>query len=243
MTLGFGNKIQQQRQALHLTQQALASKLHVTRQTVSRWENESTYPNLDLLIALSDELHLSLDDLLRADDEPAIVTNLSREVRRTRKYRRWLWLIGIVIVLGIGYLGLLSWGRYNQIVLIDRTNPFLPTVRGFAVLPEQTPTKRVRLTVTENGKTTKQWRNEPQPVKAYVINDVFQTGEWLDFEVGEIPEKGMNYVYVQHKGSYVSQVRLIHKKDAPKLIQTQLWSYIPYNAKIGDNRRTFLPFN
>ncbi|MDG2981929.1 helix-turn-helix domain-containing protein, partial [Latilactobacillus curvatus] len=37
----------EKRKELHLTQQQLADKLHVTRQTLSRWENNLSYPNLD----------------------------------------------------------------------------------------------------------------------------------------------------------------------------------------------------
>lgn len=40
----------------HLTQQQLADKLHVTRQTLSRWENNLSYPNLDTLVNLSEFL-------------------------------------------------------------------------------------------------------------------------------------------------------------------------------------------
>ncbi|MCS8623036.1 helix-turn-helix transcriptional regulator [Lactiplantibacillus plantarum] len=43
----FANVLRKKRKELHLTQQQLADKLHVTRQTLSRWENNLSYPNLD----------------------------------------------------------------------------------------------------------------------------------------------------------------------------------------------------
>lgn len=39
----------------HLTQDALAERLHVTRQAVSRWENGETLPNVETLKQLSRE--------------------------------------------------------------------------------------------------------------------------------------------------------------------------------------------
>lgn len=41
----------------------MADKLHVTRQTLSRWENNLSYPNLDTLVNLSEFLAVPLDIL------------------------------------------------------------------------------------------------------------------------------------------------------------------------------------
>ncbi|WP_282802584.1 helix-turn-helix transcriptional regulator, partial [Secundilactobacillus kimchicus] len=49
----FSDILKSKREALDLTQQALADQIYVTRQTVSRWENDLAYPNLDTLIELS----------------------------------------------------------------------------------------------------------------------------------------------------------------------------------------------
>ncbi|WP_308723599.1 helix-turn-helix domain-containing protein [Lactiplantibacillus plantarum] len=48
--LQFANVLRRKRKELHLTQQQLADQsLHMTRQTLSRWENNLNYPNLDTL--------------------------------------------------------------------------------------------------------------------------------------------------------------------------------------------------
>ena len=59
----FANVLRKKRKELHLTQQQLADKLHVTRQTLSRWENNLSYPNLDTLVNLSEFLAVPLDIL------------------------------------------------------------------------------------------------------------------------------------------------------------------------------------
>lgn len=44
----LGQKLKECRLALNKTQQQMATELHVTRQTVSHWENNDTYPSLDI---------------------------------------------------------------------------------------------------------------------------------------------------------------------------------------------------
>lgn len=63
----FANAIKERRKALGLTQQELADRLFVSRQTVSNWENGKNFPDIPTLIAISDQVDLSLDQLLKGD--------------------------------------------------------------------------------------------------------------------------------------------------------------------------------
>lgn len=54
MTLRFGERLKQARLAKQLTQKAVAEQLHVSRQTISSWETENSYPDIDSLLRLSD---------------------------------------------------------------------------------------------------------------------------------------------------------------------------------------------
>ncbi|MEJ6400015.1 helix-turn-helix domain-containing protein [Nicoliella lavandulae] len=63
----FGERLKQARQTMHLTQDQVANDFFVTRQTISSWENEKTYPDMTSLIKLSDYYHISLDTLLKED--------------------------------------------------------------------------------------------------------------------------------------------------------------------------------
>lgn len=51
----------------HLSQEAFAEKLFVTRQAVSRWENGDSIPNIDTLKRISEQFGISLDELLNVD--------------------------------------------------------------------------------------------------------------------------------------------------------------------------------
>ena len=60
----FGEAIKQKREQLGLTQQDLAEKLFVSRQTVCRWENGSRCPDLVMAKKIAMVLGISLDDLI-----------------------------------------------------------------------------------------------------------------------------------------------------------------------------------
>ncbi|MCH5265064.1 MAG: phosphoribosylformylglycinamidine cyclo-ligase [Lachnospiraceae bacterium] len=64
--LKMGKFICEQRKRNHMTQQKLADELGITFQAVSKWENGIVYPNIEILPALSQALHVSVDDLLKA---------------------------------------------------------------------------------------------------------------------------------------------------------------------------------
>lgn len=67
------------RQAKGLTQEELAVRLHVVRQTVSKWEKGLSVPDAELLIALARELDTTVGFLLGESDPPAEEeTELSR---------------------------------------------------------------------------------------------------------------------------------------------------------------------
>mgnify|MGYP000112692356 CR=1 FL=1 len=67
-----GKHIRRLRTAKGLTQEQLAEKLFVTRQTVSKWELGVTTPEMDKLIQLNDFFHISIDELVgHTSPEPA----------------------------------------------------------------------------------------------------------------------------------------------------------------------------
>lgn len=65
----IGKKLKDARMKSGFTQETVAEKIHVSRQTISNWENEKSYPDIISVIALSDLYSISLDDLLKGDRE------------------------------------------------------------------------------------------------------------------------------------------------------------------------------
>lgn len=60
----MGKRIRQRRKELRLTQEKLGEKIHVTANTISRWEFDGYEPELTLAVCLADALQVSLDWLV-----------------------------------------------------------------------------------------------------------------------------------------------------------------------------------
>ena len=69
MKLTIGTNIRELRRKHHITQEQLADKLGVSYQSVSRWENDTCYPDMELLPALSRIFSVSIDHLLGVSEE------------------------------------------------------------------------------------------------------------------------------------------------------------------------------
>ncbi len=108
----LGQTITEIRKERKMTQEEFAQIFHVTRQTVSNWEKEKNYPDLETLIFMSDEFHISLDVMLKEDQK--MVKKLNKEITLSKRFKKRaiLALVCTVIVLAIGAAG---WGiAWNQ---------------------------------------------------------------------------------------------------------------------------------
>lgn len=111
----FGERLQQKRADLGLTQQNIADKMHVSRQTISSWERGNSYPDINSLIKLSDYYQVSLDILLKEDT--AIQQYLDQKTIR-RSLRP---ILITLLLIDIIYLALLILDKMNIIYLGDPT--------------------------------------------------------------------------------------------------------------------------
>lgn len=65
----FGEKLKKERMDKGWSQEELAEKLFVSRQSVSKWENGQNYPSIETIIKVSDLFGVTIDELLRSDEE------------------------------------------------------------------------------------------------------------------------------------------------------------------------------
>jgi len=105
-----GKLINEARSAAGLSQQELAEKLHITRTTVSKWENGRGLPDISLLERLGDALDLSVTELIHggrnavetgAEQTAREVIRLSDRARRMDRRRTWLLAAALVAVLAV----------------------------------------------------------------------------------------------------------------------------------------------
>ena len=103
------------RKSKGLSQQELAGKLNVVRQTISKWEQGLSVPDSDLLISLSEALETPVSTLLvetvveeeadaiKAISEKLEIINLQLAQRKTlrRKILHWLFILACVIIAAV----------------------------------------------------------------------------------------------------------------------------------------------
>lgn len=65
----LSKQIKKHRHDANLSQDELADKIFVSRQTISNWENDKSYPDVKSLLLLSEVFQISLDNLIKGDLE------------------------------------------------------------------------------------------------------------------------------------------------------------------------------
>lgn len=112
----FGEKLQRLRQKAGLSQDALAERLNVSRQAVSRWERNETMPETEKVVALAELFGVSTDYLLR--DQP----ERQAETRQTEPppQRDWVDKLGYLAKTKGYLLGwvLIAWGALDLLGLL-----------------------------------------------------------------------------------------------------------------------------
>lgn len=113
----IANQIKKYRGKLKWSQETLAEKAYVSRQTVSSWENNKSYPDIHSLLILSKLFNISLDELVKGD-----VDTMKKEIENSdvKKFNSMSWIFAAeyaLVVLSpiplmkyLGWLGGVIWG-------------------------------------------------------------------------------------------------------------------------------------
>jgi len=97
----LGQKLKEARLNAGLKQEELAKQLGVSRQSVSSWENDRSYPDLGNAVKLSSLYGQSLDEMLRSDD--AVLNAFEDLAKKRRAFWQRMLEIGILLQL-FGFL-------------------------------------------------------------------------------------------------------------------------------------------
>ena len=104
----LGDNILKLRKDCKLSQEQLAEKVDVTRQTISNWELGETSPNPEQLKLLSKSLNVSIDELLNNDIKPVLVEKVSNTEKLAGLIIKILKVMGILFIVGFVTIILLS---------------------------------------------------------------------------------------------------------------------------------------
>ncbi len=82
----LGKKIKYYRNEKAITQDELAERVFVSRQTISNWENDKSYPDINSILLLSEVLDVPIDNLIKGDVEQMKDEINTGEVREIKIY-------------------------------------------------------------------------------------------------------------------------------------------------------------
>lgn len=92
----LGNKIKYYRNEKELSQEALAERVYVSRQTISNWENNKSYPDINSIVLLSEIFEISIDNLIKGDVEQMKKEINSEEVKKLNFYATMMVILMLV---------------------------------------------------------------------------------------------------------------------------------------------------
>ena len=196
----LGQAIAQIRKERGLTQEAFAKMYNVTRQTVSNWENEKSYPDLSTVVKISDEFNVSLDVLLKGDFR--MVKDIDKKVKKQPFY------IGIIIGLIVIVIALFSFIYVNDKRLSDTTKDIADLVLNSAVSIEIHDSQSNELITKYEDKSSIDKVNAILDIKNWEkvedidknINPIYT----LEFTTKQDANDDINEITIYSNGEYVS---------------------------------------
>ena len=103
----LGKQIKKYRQEVQLSQEELADRVYVSRQTISNWENDKSYPDVNSLVLLSETFQISLDNLIKGDIEVMKDVIQKEEIVKMNRYGKIYTIM--LIVTAISVVPLFMW--------------------------------------------------------------------------------------------------------------------------------------
>lgn len=103
----LGKQIKKHRQEVQLSQEKLADRVYVSRQTISNWENDKSYPDVNSLVLLSEIFQISLDNLIKGDIEVMKDVIQKEEIVKMNRYGKIYTIM--LIVTAISAVPLFMW--------------------------------------------------------------------------------------------------------------------------------------
>ena len=111
-----GAQIKKYRSNMGISQEELAEKVYVSRQTVSNWETGKNYPDIRSVLLLSSVFNVSLDQLIKGDVEIMKKEIRETEIKKLNKYASIYAVFLILTVISLvpfiafmGWYGMIPW--------------------------------------------------------------------------------------------------------------------------------------
>lgn len=97
--MDLGTKIKVQREKKNWSQQELADQIHISRQSISKWEQNKAIPSITNIVMMSNLFNISLDELMK--DDEILVKKMDAQMKIARSLRNIMISVLIAFVLFI----------------------------------------------------------------------------------------------------------------------------------------------
>lgn len=120
--MSLGENLQFLRKKNNITQEQLAEQLDVSRQSVSKWESDSAYPEMEKLLQLCNLFHCSMDDLVQKEISQVYVEDKADYDNHFNEFSKYVSMAVGIILLGLSVMCLTYGINYffeNEIIKED----------------------------------------------------------------------------------------------------------------------------
>lgn len=116
----FNEKLVNLRRKHNLSQEQVAEKLKVARQTISKWELGETTPEMDKLIIMSELYNITLDELIKEENEGKVVndpnnTNSQKLAGMTIKILKGIGIFILIVAILYVFLMIIGFVAFNKV--------------------------------------------------------------------------------------------------------------------------------
>ena len=126
--MNVGARIKKHREKQNISQDELALKIFVSRQTISNWETSKSYPDIKSLTMLSNIFHVTLDDFIKEDIEE-MKKIVSKDKIEKFNIMSYIFLAEMLILMFSayplfkidGYIGAIIWALFFVITIVTAT--------------------------------------------------------------------------------------------------------------------------
>ncbi len=123
--MNVGARIKKHREKQNISQDELALKVFVSRQTISNWETNKSYPDIKSLTMLSNIFHVTLDDFIKGDIEE-MKKIVSKEKIEKFNIMSYIFLVEMLILMFSayplfkidGYIGAIIWAMFFVVTFV-----------------------------------------------------------------------------------------------------------------------------
>lgn len=193
----IGDQINHLRKKNGLSQDAFAEIFHISRQTVSNWENGKSYPDLEMIIQISNYFEISVDELLKQDHNT--VKKIDSQKKKSKIY--FVMLVVVIALSAAAAAGV--YHHYRELNAVDFSMKNNETYQEDETNRRQLNVAKGYFSVQKAGKLDLKVNASTDDGKLHIL--IFDENKKVYYQLEGNDIKDSQKVYFE-KGSYTIQI-------------------------------------